>query len=316
MFKKTLKKIRIENAPVGRPVEEEVVIDLPHGVYTVDAPCHGSVMFIALSLLACSSSSSTGPSCSDDASAFVGTLTCADAKAPARYVRLLAGKPLAPGSLSTSIAFVRERHQQAPEATETWVRAIVDEARALEQATGLAAAEMRSTAIWRLVREQGPITKAHAELWNLQDTTLSIWSTDDEEQLALTETDIEGWIRFASLGHEVQGQRPITLSIANKADVYRTTAARFQQGDRAEQLALTSLGVVWPEVTKRWKAAPYAKQQRVIRGGVWPRPTGTGLGYVQAVIEGDLVTNAHVIHDVLGPLHFRDGDGYFTGATP
>lgn len=285
------------------------------GVYTVNPPRHGTVMITLFTLLACSTST-TAPTCGDDASPFVGTLTCADAKAPARYIRLLAGKPLAPGSLALSIEYVRSRHAADPTATTTWVNTLSAEARALEQATGLEAAEMRSTALWRLLRGKGPITEADTDLWNLQDSTLSVWSTDDEEQLALTETDIEGWIRFASLGHEVQGQRPITLSIANKADVYRTTAARFKQGDRTEQIALTSLGVVWPEVTKRWKAAPYAKQQRVIQGGVWPAPTGTGAGYVREVIEGDLVTNAYAVHQVLGPLHFRDGDGYFSGTTP
>jgi hypothetical protein len=270
-------------------------------------------MILFALLAACGTASD--PVCTDDATALAGDLTCADGKAPARYVRILAGRPLAPGSLATSVDAVRAAHEKDPEATARWITSIAREARAIEAATGLEAAERRSAALYRMLRDRGPVGKQHAAIWNLQDSTLSVWATDDREELALTETDIEGWIQFASLAHEVRGKGPITLSIANKADIYRMTAERFSQGDRAEKIALTSLGVVWPEVVKRWKAAPYAKQQRLIQAAAWPDiGEASSLAFVEAVIEGDLVTNAAAVHAVLGPLHFRDGDGYFGGA--
>lgn len=272
-------------------------------------------MILLMSLFACGPSASS-TSCSNDADVLIdgdAPLTCADAKIPSRFVRILKGRPLPPGSAATSIQAVHARWTADPVSARSWLDGLKAAGQAIEAAHGLEGAEIRSQTIWSILKDEGPITKTDGPVWNLQDDVLSVYARDDEEKLVLTETDIEGWILFASLLHEVQGNGVLRVSVANRADVYTMVKQRFEQGDREEKLALVSLGAVWPEVVDRWKAAPYAKQQRFIQAAVVPEnQPSTALGFVETVIEGDLVTNAHALHRALGPLHPRDGDGYFT----
>lgn len=267
-------------------------------------------MLIALAILGCSSSA-PATRCTDDAAPLAEGLTCGEAKAPSRYLRVLAGKPLPAGTTAAALAEVGKRHADDPATTRSWLADLAERGRTIEQATGLAGAEARSHGLWELVEGRGPITREHGELWNLVPRVVSIRGKDDQEELVLTERDIDGWIRFASLAHEIHGGRPLTVSIAEQGAVHDLAVRRFEQADRAEQVAMVGFGAVWPEVVKAWKAAPYTQQQQFIQRARIPAADADPLPWIEQILEGDVVTNAHALHDTLGPFHFRDGDGYF-----
>ena len=273
-------------------------------------------MFILLQLLGCGAS--TTSSCADD-SAFVrsaaGELSCARAKIPTRWIRVLAGHALPKGATEQGITAVLARHAADPAGTERWLDTLAAEARAIEATPGLPGAELRSQAVWRAVAGEGPLTIVDADLGTMVASALSIRARDDGEKLALTENDVESWIKYASLCHEAQGSGVLRLSVAAKVDIYGMVQQRFEHGDRAEMIAIAAFGPAWEHVVDRWKAASYDEQQAWIAEAPLPPPmSATSLGYVDAVIEGDVVSAAHAIHRRFGPLHFRDGPGYFTGS--
>ena len=269
-------------------------------------------MIISLALFACGSDTPTHD-CADDTTVLVergeATLTCAEAKRPTRYIRTLAGTPLPAGSTATGVSAVHERFLADPAATQVWLDAIQTAGVELETTAGVAGAKARSHAIWVEHNKQGLLGDDLAAVFQ---AATKVRATDDETELALTEADIEGWIAYASLCHEVQEAGVLSVSIANRVDIYALTEARFTQGDRAEQVALTSLGVVWESVRERWRAADRDKQQAWVSAAPLPPPMlASSLGYLEAIIEGDVVGHAEVLHNHLGPLHFRDGAGYF-----
>lgn len=269
-------------------------------------------MLVLLSaFLGCSSTPDVAARCSSDETVFADGLTCGRAKAPSRYLRVLAGRPLPAGSTAAALGTVAGK---GPADRNAWLDDLSERGRTLEAAHGLEAMELRSTEIARLLAGQGPITEANADLWNLVPQAVSIRARDDQEGLVLTELDIEGWIYFASLAHEIRGGGPLTVSIADKGAIYDVAVKRFQQADRAEQVALVGLGAVWTQVIDAWKAAPYEQQQRFIQRARLPEAGATPAAWIEAVLEGDVVTNAHALHEVLGPFTLRDGDGYFGSA--
>ncbi len=269
----------------------------------------------ALSSLTGCSSAPDNP-CEDDATVLVESdgeaLSCADARIPTRYIRVLSGRPLPAGSTARGVSHVKERFLADPAATRTWLDSLARPAKAIETSPGLKGAELRSAEVYRAIEGQSPLG-FEGELWNLLEPALSVYATDDTEKLALTEVDMEAWITYASLCHEVQDRTVLSVSIAQRADVYQMLKDRFEQGSRDEMVALASLGPVWPDIRERWKAASYDEQQAWIKAAPRPAPlNASSLAYIETVIEGDLVGHARTMHTHFGPLHFRDGPGYFT----
>lgn len=244
-----------------------------------------------------------------------GALSCARAKIPTRWIRVLAGQPLAKGSTELGVATVAARHAADPVGTERWLDTIAAQAQKIEATPGLPGAEARSHAVWQAIAGEGPLNISDPDLGTTLAKALSVRGRDDGEKLALTENDVESWIKYASLCHEAQGLGVLRLSVAAKVDIYGMVQQRFEHGDRAEMLAIASFGPAWEHVVDRWKAASYDEQQAWIAEAPLPPPmSATSLGYFDAVIEGDVVSAAHAIHRRFGPLHFRDGPGYFTGS--
>ncbi|MEZ4317830.1 MAG: hypothetical protein R3F61_10010 [Myxococcota bacterium] len=269
-----------------------------------------------IALLACSSAPENP--CTDDAAVLVqeegAELTCAGARVPTRYLRVLAGRPLPAGSTAVGVNAVKERFLENPEETLAWLDQMRAAAREIEVTPGVEGAEKRAHQVWLAITDSGPIRKSDAALWNILEPALSVYARDDEEKLALTEVDMEGWITYASLCHEVQGDGVLTLSIAQRVDIYRMIKDRFEQADRSEMAAMASLGAVWADIRDRWQAAPYERQQAWIQAAPLPdRQNGSSLAYIEAVLEGDLHGHAATMHAHFGPLHFRDGPGYFIG---
>ena len=78
---------------------------------------------------------------------------------------------------------------------------------------------------------------------------------------------------------------------------------RFVDASRADRIALSAVGPYWPAARDAWAMATYERQQGWIATAPLPPPmTATSLGYIGALIEGDLDGLASTLHEHLGPL--------------
>jgi len=153
---------------------------------------------------------------------------------------------------------------------------------------------------------QGVFAQNDSSIRRIVSPHLAIWARSDEEKLALTEMDIEGWIRLASLCREVQGGTPLKMSVASSEQIYRTLSAEFDGLKRDDQLGRVAVGPFWPEVEAHWKSASYEQQQAWIRVTPLPPPmTATSRAYVDAVLELPPGKMSDVLHQVLGPFGLR-----------
>jgi hypothetical protein len=138
---------------------------------------------------------------------------------------------------------------------------------------------------------------------NVLERALAPWSTDTEHKLLLTEMDIEGWIKYASLCREIQGGSPLTLSVADRVVLYRQIVSAFEGKSREEQLSVLSMGPIWPSMQERWPGVTYEIQQAWVEAAPLPGPmTATSLGYSGAVFDEDLRSHALALHSAMGRL--------------
>lgn len=266
-----------------------------------------------IALLACD----TAPLCERPADPLVtvgtDTLACADAETAERYVVRLSGRELSPGDRQLAYIGVRERFERDPAGTRAWLQEMTAIGATVELKTDMPGAALRSQAVWRAISGQGPIREGDGTLWNLQKRALSVWARDDEEQLALTETDIEGWIRYVSLCREAQGTTPLRLSIADRVTTYEMMVDVFGSSPREQQVAMASLGAYWPEIRHRWAIASYEDQQAWIAAAPLPPPMeASSLGYAEEVVRGDLTRHAKTLQGHLGPFTLGFGERAFT----
>ncbi|MEQ1507692.1 MAG: hypothetical protein ABMB14_36015 [Myxococcota bacterium] len=231
------------------------------------------------------------------------TITCGEGATAIDWIELLAGRPVAAGDRGLALTAVATKFSADPAGTRAWLQRLRDHGTSLAAAASPDAAVARATRVWQAERGQDLITSADGELWGVQDRALAVWAHDDGEQLALTEADLEGWIRFASLCREAQGGDVLRISVADRVTVYNDLIERFDTGDRRIQTAMVSMGYTWPIVRDRWKSATYEEQQAWIQAAPLPPPmTATSLGYAEAVFETDLAAQVQVLRDTLGPF--------------
>jgi hypothetical protein len=231
-------------------------------------------------------------------------LTCEQGTAVAAYVEALAGRPLVPGDEGLVVAAVGARFRADPSGTSGWIQEIRWAIADLRGRSGLDLAEARSTRVWAAGAGEDLVRAGDGDVWNVQDRALSVWTKDDEERLALTEADIEAWIRYASLCREVQGGDTLRISVADRVTVYRIIMDRFDTGDRATQVALSGFGPHWNRIRDAWQAAPYEVQQAWMAKAPLPPPmTATSKGYLEGLIAGDLARHVQVLDEELGPFH-------------
>ena len=224
-------------------------------------------------------------------------LTCAASADLGRYARVLSGRAPDPDHITEALAaaFVDD-----PAGTLHQVSSTRAELLAFEAAQGLVAAELRSTRAWELTHGAGPLTgRAGAAVIG----GMSVWEADDAERLVLTEADIEGWIRYASLCREVQGGKPLRLSIVNRVPVYAQARERFIAADRGGKVAMTAIGPFWGTVETAWQSAAYEDQQRWAKRAPLPPPmNASAMGYLETLLAGDLTQHAEVLHQAFGPM--------------
>jgi len=262
---------------------------------------------LAIALLLVLSGCGGGEVCEDDAQVLAGGtdgLTCGDLAETQQYVQILAGRKTRDPDLRQLRRGLMKRFRRDPAATRSQIDAVRLEVARLSALTGLEAADARSTAVHDAVRGKGPLGPAADKARGALDRTVAVWAWDDEERLALTEVDIEGWVYYGSLCREAQDASPLRLSVADRVAVYRMLTDRFDAGNREEQVALAAIGPFWPEVRERWQASSFQRQQAWIAAAPLPPPmVATSKGYLSTLVEGDVVAHARVLHESLGPFH-------------
>lgn len=232
-----------------------------------------------------------------------GALSCDDGEQVVDYIELLAARPVPRADADRVLAAVATRFRADPAGTRTWIADMVGDGNALAKRTGLDGAEARSQQVWAAARGKGRIVAADEDVWNVQTRALSIWTSDDAEQLALTESDVEGWIRYASLCREAQGGSVLLISVADRVTAYNDVIERFETSDRATRVALGAMGPYWEQVRDAWKSATYEEQRAWISAAPLPPPmTATSLGYAEAVFDSNVSLHAQTLQDVLGPF--------------
>ncbi|MFK7931761.1 MAG: hypothetical protein AB8H79_26530 [Myxococcota bacterium] len=242
--------------------------------------------------------------CTGTATEVAPGLSCTDANVAIDYVAVLSARKVNATRRNVLLRDLGAHYTSDPAA----VRADLTKAKDLiVQITGFAgmkAAERRSTAAWIALDGSGPLNaERYPNAGAILENRIAAWSIADEDKLVLTESDIEGWINYASLCREAQGADPLSLSVASRELLYRDLKRKFKDAGRAERIAMASMGPAWPQVERRWVAASYTKQQAWIKAAPFPPPmTASSMGYTGVLFEADLTPHAQILHDTLGPF--------------
>lgn len=231
-------------------------------------------------------------------------LTCAEAEPMLEYGAQIAGRPILGVERSVLLFDLKAAYHRDPQALRADLAEAARIRDELRRKTGLSAAELRSTRAWEALKGEGPLTaERHPQALDSLKRRVAPWYVDDEEKLVLTEADIEGWLRYASLCREVQSGGPLKLSIGNREAIYKDLRVRFETVSRDEKIGMVGLGGFWGHIEDRWKAASYEEQQAWIQAAPLPPPmTASSMGYAAVVFETDMRQSAEILHDKLGPF--------------
>ncbi|MCB9664080.1 MAG: hypothetical protein H6732_08190 [Alphaproteobacteria bacterium] len=255
-------------------------------------------------LLGCSSPPPVCGSGQGTLSGEAGGIPCAEARVAVSYLEALAARALEPAARQRVLRELRARAADDRAAVEAALADAGDVVDTFASEHGLQLAETRSRMVWTTLQGGGALPAAtFPDAADVARTAIAPWARDDGLQLVLTEMDVEGWIRYASLAREVQGGEPLRVSVADRVGVYRTIRTRWEEVDASGKIGLVSFGAFWPAIRARWLAAPYAQQQAWIRAAPLPAPmTGTSAAYVEALTATDPGRHAAAFHAALGPL--------------
>ena len=245
------------------------------------------------------------------------TLTCHAAQWPVAYVELLAARPVQRGDEGLALKAVAQRFEADPAATMAWLEDIRAAGHALAGRSVIDGNLERTRRVWAANEGRDLIDADAGELWDVQKRALAVWSTAAEHKLALTEADIEGWIRYASLCREAQQGGVLRISVSDRVSVYKVVRERFDNGTEGEQAALGAMGTVWNHVRTRWPVASFDTQQRWIAAAPLPGPmTATSLGYAQAIIDGPPAGHVGALVDTFGPFTVGTSRSMFSEQLP
>ena len=229
-------------------------------------------------------------------------LTCGDTDLVVGWMEVLAGRT-AERSRSKMRNAVRSRYRADPVQTRAWLERVRARHDALVAQTGFDGAAARAAAVYDFTKGRGLVGLDDGAVRRVMDSVTMVWSSHDGDALALTESDIEAWILYGSLCREVQGGGVLRISVADRVSVYSMARERWRNGSRTDRIALASLGPVWSQVRDRWQGAGFETQQAWIQAAPLPPPmTASSLGYLEAILSGDLVGHAATLHGQLGPF--------------
>ncbi|TNE85806.1 MAG: hypothetical protein EP330_24530 [Deltaproteobacteria bacterium] len=269
-----------------------------------------SGLLLVLALLGCGKEE---PLCPDDAAILASAdgqeLSCGTADAANDYIRVLSARAVSKSDRERVYAALKARFEADASGTLADLAAARSEADGLAAAKGLDAAERRASLVYQAFKRQGPLMGTDDVIVSTMARTAQLWASDDETQLAMTELDVEGWLKYASLCREVQGGGPLKLSIADRVPAYQVVEDLFKAGPREQQIALAAMGPFWPHVKAQWAAASYEQQQAWIQAAPLPPPmTASSLGYFEAVLAESPASHAALLHDKIGPFQIRDAE--------
>jgi len=263
-----------------------------------------ALLGLVLSLVACGG----GDPCPTPETVLVAgadPLTCEQAEGVVQYTAVLAGRP-ATKQRRAIVNAVQDRYKADPDAGRAWLGQVAEARAKLEDLTGFDAAGARAKAVFQQHSGQGLVGKSDDDLFRAIQSAVAVWSVHAADGVALTESDIEGWILYASLCREVQGASVLRISVADRLAIYASIQDRWEMGTPTDRIALTAVGPFWHQVIENWQSASYQEQQSWASSAPLPPPmTATSLGYLGAIVEGELVGHAAVLHSELGPLRLR-----------
>jgi hypothetical protein len=251
--------------------------------------------------------SSAPPPCGPGEERLGAELSCDDGYEVISAIEFLGGRPLAVADRNEVLAALASEEASEPGRLAPRIREIHSKELEIRAMAGLQGAEARSAWAYEASVGEGLLSINEAGLGTVLKRSMSIQATASEDKLVLTESDVEGWLRYASLAREVQGGTPLRLSVADRVALYERLRTEFKSGDRAEKIALVGIGPYWGSINAAWDLSSYAEQQAWAENApLPPAMTAKSLGYAQAVFEGDLGAHARHLHEVLGPLSFRE----------
>jgi hypothetical protein len=260
------------------------------------------LVLLALALVGCG----TNPLCptAEGTVREGGEVTCVDVAPVVETAALLAARPLTEGQRRALLAAIGER--EAADAAEA--RALLGRVAAWR--AGLAAmaprdaAVERSRELFRLERGEGLLPGAGWE--GARSAVLSaaaVWEVAADDGVVLTEMDVEGMIRLASLCREVQGGSPLLVSVADRVGLYQAVRQRFTGAPPEVRRAMIAVGPFWASARDAWRSAPPEVQQAwIAEAPLPPSMTTDSPGYVRAVMDVPLDRLVGSLHERIGPL--------------
>jgi hypothetical protein len=190
-----------------------------------------------------------------------------------------------------------------PATSKTRMEGAATELAVLSGLTGIEGARVRSQHVHAALAGNGVFGDAPSDLGTVLAHAVSEWARSDEERLVLAESDIEGFLRYASLCREVQAGGPLRLSINDRGVVYQSLVKRFREGTSQDRTAMLAIGAGFWAAKDSWTAASYDRQHEFSLGAPLPPPmTATSVDYALVIVAGDLPAHAANLHATLGPL--------------
>jgi hypothetical protein len=219
---------------------------------------------------------------------------------------MLSGRTLTEKATDRLRIAIRRGFEASPVETQHRLNRAAEFAAEVRGMTGSSAAERRAELLWSEASGAGVFSGEDDPIGTTVGESLSVWTKDDTERLAVTEMDIEGFIRFGSLCREVQDGGPLRISIADRLHINGVVEDHFHTGNRLQKVAILSIGSMFWALRDRWAVATYADQQAWVRAAPLPAPmTGTSVEYLDALLAGDVLGHAHAMHAILGPLGLK-----------
>ncbi|MEM6929094.1 MAG: hypothetical protein AAF602_19305 [Myxococcota bacterium] len=229
-------------------------------------------------------------------------LTCRRADWLVEYWELLRAAPLAAGDRRLVRKALVRRFGDDPSGTSNLLDQVRVAGSTLAGQWGSEATLARSTAIYDALHGQG-LVSGDGDLGRLQTRLLPVWGESDGARIVLTEADVEGWIRYASLCREIQGGTALRISVADRVSAYRVIRERFAGASSDDQAAMAALGAAWPQIEEGWLSADYAAQQGFATTAPLPGPLETNsIGYLAAIVEGDVAGHVASLETHFGPF--------------